>query len=167
MCNIFFGLVGLILGAILGWFIERNNIIFQEYRNVTTKFRDILVGIYSSIDRLEFDDNTNAAKFVVGGFTETNLLYTNLILITRNIRRKNKIIEAYNNYKIPYEIEPEKAKPFIQFDPDWKTKEYQKHYRYKDIPNGINIAKKNIKELIHIITFYKIFSFSVVNKEKT
>ncbi len=124
------------------------------------EFRDVLVGIFNSINGLEFDKNFDSSKFIVDNLAKTDLLFNKLILITRNSKRKRTISKAYDKYKKLYEVNPEQANPFIVFEKD-KTKKYQKQYRYKDIPDGRNIAMKNIRNLIEVIYYHSIFSFFI------
>jgi|GEM_PF-3282281 len=164
MSNAFFGLLGIIIGGVIGWFFGRKNIIFQEYRNIVTEFNDILIGILNSIDGLDSDKNTEAARFVNENFIKTDLLFKKLISRTRSSSRKRKINEAYYNYKKPYIMSPEEIDPFNKFP--GKTIKYSIHYRPKDIQDGINVAKKNIEHLIDIIDCHSIFSLFCCFKEK-
>ena len=148
----------MIFGAFFGWFFERRNIIFQEYRNVVIEFRDVLVGIFNSINGLDFDKHFEASKFVVNNFSITDLLFNKLVLTTRCHRRKRKITEVYEKYKNPYQMSQEQAYQFSEFNHD-KDKKYKPHYRPKDIPDGINIAKNNIEYLIYVVNYHNIFSF--------
>ncbi|MBU0712424.1 hypothetical protein KKA87_10980 [bacterium] len=167
MSDFIISIISVIVGAYIGFVIGKKNIIFQEYRQIVIEFRNILITIYHSINGLEYDKHLDASKFIVDKIIETDLIFDKLIFTDRNIRRKRNIANAYNDYKKPYEIAPEKAKPFIQFDPDWKTKEYQKQYRCKNIPDGINLANKNIENLIDIISCHNIFSLFCCYKNKT
>jgi hypothetical protein len=167
MIEFLISIISVIVGAYIGFVIGKKNIIFQEYRQIVIEFRNILIRIYHSIDGLEPDQNLEASKFIVDKITDTDLIFDKLVLIDRSIRRKRNIAKTYDNYKKPYEIAPEIADPFIMFDPDWKTKEYKKKYRYKDIPDGINIAKKNIENLIDIISCHNTYSLFCCCKNKT
>jgi len=66
---------------------------------------------------------------------------------------KNKIIDAYEKYKKTYEMPLEQFHPFSAFNKDPNNK-YKTKYHSKNIPNGINIAKENISNLIDAINYH-------------